>query len=72
MSAMVEFRNVSYRIGAKQILTSLNLTVEAGETLVSRTITDLAAGSGITFIDRGEHELKGLEGMWPLYLALAV
>jgi osmoprotectant transport system ATP-binding protein len=31
---MVEFRNVSYRIGAKQILSQLNLIVQAGETLV--------------------------------------
>ena len=34
MSAMIEFRDVSYRIGAKQILSHLNLNVEQGETLV--------------------------------------
>jgi osmoprotectant transport system ATP-binding protein len=34
MSAMVEFRDVSYRIGAKQILSHLNLSIETGETLV--------------------------------------
>jgi len=34
MSAVVEFRNVSYRIGAKQILSNLNLSVEQGQTLV--------------------------------------
>ena len=31
-----------------------------GEVLVSRTVKDLVAGSGLSFDDRGEHELKGL------------
>ena len=39
----------------------------AGEVLVSRTVTDLVAGSGIEFEDRGEHELKGVPGIWHLY-----
>jgi pimeloyl-ACP methyl ester carboxylesterase len=39
----------------------------AGEVLVSRTVTDLVAGSGITFEDRGDHELKGVPGAWRLY-----
>src|SRR5262245_20186608 len=34
----------------------------AGEVLVSSTVRDLVAGSGIRFEDRGEHELKGLGG----------
>jgi class 3 adenylate cyclase len=38
-----------------------------GEVLVSRTVTDLVAGSGIEFMDRGEHELKGVPGVWRLY-----
>ena len=38
-----------------------------GEVLVSRTVTDLVAGSGIEFVDRGEHELKGLPGTWKLF-----
>jgi class 3 adenylate cyclase len=37
------------------------------EVLVSRTVTDLVAGSGIEFEDRGEHELKGVPGLWRLY-----
>lgn len=40
---------------------------EPGEILVSRTIVDLVAGSGIEFKDRGEHELKGVPGTWRLY-----
>jgi class 3 adenylate cyclase len=38
-----------------------------GEVLVSRTVRDLVAGSGIRFEDRGTHELKGVPGTWPLF-----
>jgi class 3 adenylate cyclase len=40
----------------------------AGEVLVSSTVKDLVAGSGIEFDDRGEHQLKGGPGRWRLYL----
>lgn len=40
---------------------------EAGEVLVSRTVTDLVAGSGLRFSDRGDYELKGVPGTWRLY-----
>jgi class 3 adenylate cyclase len=39
----------------------------AGEVLVSRTVTDLVAGAGIEFGDRGEHELKGVPGTWRVF-----
>jgi hypothetical protein len=35
--------------------------------LVTRTVTDLVAGSGIRFEDRGEHQLKGVQGTWQLF-----
>jgi len=38
-----------------------------GEVLVSSTVKDLVAGSGIEFADRGLHELKGVPGEWRLY-----
>jgi pimeloyl-ACP methyl ester carboxylesterase len=38
-----------------------------GEVLVSSTVKDLVAGSGIDFADRGLHELKGIPGEWRLY-----
>ena len=38
-----------------------------GEVLVSRTVTDLVAGSGIEFVDHGEHQLKGVPGAWRLF-----
>src|SRR5439155_11710547 len=39
----------------------------AGEVLVSSTVTDLVAGSGIQFEDRGAHPLRGVEGKWRLF-----
>ena len=39
----------------------------AGEVLVSRTVKDLVAGSGIAFTDRGTHTLKGVSDEWQLY-----
>ena len=38
-----------------------------GEVLVSGTVKDLVAGSGLSFEDRGRHSLKGLPGDWQLY-----
>src|SRR5262249_275359 len=40
---------------------------DAAEVVVSRTVTDLVAGSGIGFEDRGEHRLKGVPGIWRLF-----
>jgi class 3 adenylate cyclase len=37
------------------------------EVLVSSTVKDLVAGSGLTFEDRGERELKGVPDRWRLY-----
>ena len=41
----------------------------ASEVLVSSTVKDLVAGSGIAFTDRGIHELKGIPGEWHLFAA---
>ena len=38
-----------------------------GQVLVSSTVKDLVAGSGIAFEERGEHELKGIPGTWTLH-----
>jgi class 3 adenylate cyclase len=38
-----------------------------GETLVSSTVRDLVVGSGMTFLDRGSHALKGIDGTWQLF-----
>ena len=42
-------------------------TAQPGDVLVSRTVVDLVAGSGTTFDDRGEHELKGIPAAWRLF-----
>ncbi len=39
----------------------------AGEVWVSRTVRDLVTGSGLEFSERGEFELKGIAGKWPLF-----
>jgi class 3 adenylate cyclase len=39
---------------------------DPGEVLVSSTVRDLVAGSGLVFDDRGSHELKGVPGAWSL------
>jgi class 3 adenylate cyclase/pimeloyl-ACP methyl ester carboxylesterase len=41
------------------------------EVLVSSTVKDLVAGSGLTFADAGEHELKGVPEPWRLYRVVA-
>lgn len=42
-----------------------------GEIFVSRTVVDLTAGSGIAFEPRGDHNLKGVPGEWPIFAATA-
>jgi class 3 adenylate cyclase len=42
-------------------------TAQPGEVLVSRTVVDLVAGSGTSFHDRGEHELRGIPAPWRLF-----
>ena len=42
----------------------------AGEVLVTSTVRDLVAGSGIEFADRGRYGLKGVGGEWELLIAL--
>ena len=50
--------NIGARVAAK---------AGSGEVLVSRTVTDLVAGSGIHFTERGPHALKGVSGEWQLF-----
>ncbi len=53
---------IGVHIGAR-----VGALADPGEVLVSRTVVDLVAGSGIEFEARGEHELKGVPGRWQLY-----
>ena len=50
--------HIAARVGAK---------AETGEVLVSSTVKDLVAGSGIAFSERGTHTLKGIPDEWKLF-----
>jgi class 3 adenylate cyclase len=56
-------------VGGIAVHTGARVSAKAGpgEVLVSQTVKDLVAGSGIEFDDRGEHELKGIPGEWRLF-----
>ena len=45
---------------------------QGDEVLVSGTLRDLVAGSGIDFVSRGTTSLKGLPGEWPLFAVSGV
>ena len=53
---------IAVHIGAR-----VAVTADADEVLVSSTVRDLVAGSGLKFDDRGVHALKGLPEQWRLY-----
>ena len=57
-----DLRGIAVHIGSR-----VSGLAGAGEVLVSRTVADLVAGSGIVLADRGEHELKGVPGSWRVY-----
>ena len=48
----------------------ISALAEPSEILVSRTVVDLTAGSGLQFEPRGEHQLKGVPGTWPTFAAV--
>jgi class 3 adenylate cyclase/pimeloyl-ACP methyl ester carboxylesterase len=52
---------------AVHIAARVGTVAQPGEVLVSSTVKDLVAGSGIAFEDRGDHGLKGVPGSWRLY-----
>ena len=55
---------------AVHIAARVSALSEPDEVLVTRTVRDLVAGSGIAFEARGEHELKGVPDRWALYAAV--
>jgi class 3 adenylate cyclase len=54
---------------AVHIAARVSALAEPSEVLVSRTVKDLVAGSGIEFTDRGAHVLKGVPDTWELHSA---
>ena len=57
------------KVGGVAVEIGAQVTAKAtsGEILVSSTVKDLVAGSGIQFEDRGAHALKAVEGEWQLF-----
>jgi class 3 adenylate cyclase len=70
-SGEIELRGDDVAGMAVHIGARVSALAAAGEVLVSRTVTDLVAGSGIEFEDRGEHGLKGVPGTWHLFSVVA-
>ncbi len=61
-ASWAEARGIAVNIGARIVSQA-----GPGEVLVSSTVRDLVAGSGIGFEDRGERELKGIADAWHLF-----
>jgi class 3 adenylate cyclase len=59
-------RGLAVHVGAR-----VGALAGAGEVLVSSTVKDLTAGSGLQFEDTGEHDLKGVPDRWHLYRVLS-
>lgn len=57
-----DVRGIAVHIGAR-----VGALAGSSEVLVSSTVKDLVAGSGLSFEDAGEHELKGVPDRWHLY-----
>jgi class 3 adenylate cyclase len=57
---------IAVNIGARVAATG-----SAGDVVVSSTVRDLVAGSGIEFDDRGQQSLKGVPDTWRLFAVTA-
>jgi pimeloyl-ACP methyl ester carboxylesterase/class 3 adenylate cyclase len=58
---------IAVHIGAR-----VAATAGSGEILVSSTVKDLVAGSGLTFEDRGSHRFKGVSDEWRIFAAVSI
>ncbi|TJZ79991.1 adenylate/guanylate cyclase domain-containing protein [Rhodococcus oryzae] len=61
-----ELTGITVHIGAR-----IGAAAGPGEVLVSRAVRDQVVGSGLSFVDHGTHELKGVPGRWRLYALTA-
>ena len=68
-----EVEMVADRVEGIAVHTGARIAALAGaqEVLVSQTVKDLVAGSGLTFEDAGAHVLKGVPGVWQLYRVIS-
>jgi class 3 adenylate cyclase len=63
----IETRGTDVAGVAVHVAARIAALADADQVLVSSTVKDLAAGSGLVFTDRGEHALKGVPGAWWVY-----
>ena len=64
-----ECERIDGKVGGLAVVVGSRIASMAGpgDVLVSQTVKDLTAGSGLTFEDKGEHELKGVPDRWHVY-----
>jgi pimeloyl-ACP methyl ester carboxylesterase len=67
-----EVQTIDAKVGGMGVVIGARIGALSGpgEVLVSSTVKDLTAGSGLVFEDAGEHELKGVPDRWRLYRVL--
>ena len=63
----IELRGAEIDGLAVNIAARVEAAANDGEIFVTRTVTDLVAGSDLRFDDRGEYELKGIANKWQLF-----
>jgi DNA-binding SARP family transcriptional activator/class 3 adenylate cyclase len=66
----IEQANGNVRGIAVHIAARIAAAARPGEVVVSSTVKDIVAGSGLAFEERGERELDGVPGSWRLFTAL--
>ncbi|HVF12641.1 MAG TPA: adenylate/guanylate cyclase domain-containing protein [Actinomycetota bacterium] len=66
-SGEVELRGEDIAGIAVHVTARIMQEAAPGEIVVSRTVKDLVAGSGITFVEKGETSLRGIDEPWTLY-----
>jgi class 3 adenylate cyclase len=64
-----EVETIDGKVGGMGVVIGARVGALAGasQVLVSQTVKDLVAGSGLVFEDAGDHELKGVPDRWRLY-----
>ena len=67
----VEFAGGDIAGASREVAAAVAVAARPGEILATRIVTDLVLGSGIAFDARGERELPGLHGEWPLFSAVS-
>jgi hypothetical protein len=69
-----EVEEVDGGLGGIAVHIGARVTALAGpaEVMVTSTVKELVAGSGAVFADAGEHELKGVEGLWHTHLLRSI